>query len=47
LPQLGEGVGKAIKGFKMSVHDAEEEAVQQSAEPRMTVSEIIQNNGVS
>jgi len=23
LPQLGEGVGKAIKGFKRSVHEAE------------------------
>ena len=23
LPQLGEGVGKAIKGFKKSVHEAE------------------------
>jgi sec-independent protein translocase protein TatA len=23
LPQLGEGVGKAIKGFKQSVHEAE------------------------
>jgi TatA/E family protein of Tat protein translocase len=23
LPQLGEGLGKAIKGFKKSVHDAE------------------------
>ncbi len=24
LPQLGEGVGKAIKGFKKSVHEAEQ-----------------------
>lgn len=23
LPQLGEGLGKAIKGFKKSVHDAD------------------------
>jgi sec-independent protein translocase protein TatA len=23
LPQLGEGVGKAIKGFKQSIHEAE------------------------
>ncbi|MCA9470713.1 MAG: twin-arginine translocase TatA/TatE family subunit [Nitrospira sp.] len=23
LPQLGEGVGKAIKGFKKSIHEAE------------------------
>ncbi len=24
LPQLGEGVGKAIKGFKKSIHEAEQ-----------------------
>jgi sec-independent protein translocase protein TatA len=32
LPQLGEGLGKAIKGFKKSVHEAdaiEAEATQQ------------------
>ena len=39
LPQLGEGIGKAIKGFKKSVHEAdaiEAEAqaqAQQQAEP--------------
>jgi sec-independent protein translocase protein TatA len=36
LPQLGEGVGKAIKGFKKSVHEAdaiEAEAQAQAAEP--------------
>jgi hypothetical protein len=43
LPQLGEEVGKAGKGFKKLVHDAEEEAVQPSANPLMTVAEIIQN----
>jgi len=47
LPQLGGGIGKATKGFKKSVHDATEEAVQHSAESPMTVSEIIQNNGPS
>jgi len=36
LPQLGEGVGKAIKGFKKSIHeveamDAEHEAAQNAA----------------
>ena len=36
LPQLGEGVGKAIKGFKKSIHeadamDAEFQAAAQSA----------------
>ncbi len=39
LPQLGEGVGKAIKGFKKSVHEPEPEqlSVQQasSAQPTM------------
>jgi len=43
LPQLGEGVGKAIKGFKKSVHEAdaieaEAQALaqeQQQAEPTM------------
>lgn len=30
LPQLGEGVGKAIKGFKKSVNEAE--AVEQEAQ---------------
>ncbi len=31
LPQLGEGVGRAIKGFKKSVNEAE--AVEQDAQP--------------
>ena len=43
LPQLSGGIGKATKGFKKSVHDAMEEAVQHSAESPTTVSEIIQN----
>lgn len=30
LPQLGEGLGKAIKGFKKSVHEAE--AIEADAE---------------
>lgn len=35
LPQLGEGIGKAIKGFKKSVHEAdaiEAEAQAQTAQ---------------
>ena len=33
LPQLGEGLGKAIKGFKKSVHEADAiEAEAQAAE---------------
>lgn len=39
LPQLGEGLGKAIKGFKKSVHEADaieaeaQAAAQQTAAP--------------
>lgn len=39
LPQLGEGLGKAIKGFKKSVHEAdaiEAEAHAQAAQPETT-----------
>jgi sec-independent protein translocase protein TatA len=38
LPQLGEGIGKAIKGFKKSVHEAdaiEAEAQAQAAQQQM------------
>jgi len=36
LPQLGEGLGKAIKGFKKSVHEAEaiEAEAQAAAQPQ-------------
>lgn len=40
LPQLGEGLGKAIKGFKKSVHEAEaieaeaDAAQQQQQQPQ-------------
>jgi sec-independent protein translocase protein TatA len=45
LPQLGEGLGKAIKGFKKSVHEADQieaEALaaqqqQQTAAPQATI----------
>ena len=40
LPQLGEGLGKAIKGFKKSVHEAEAieaEAQQQMAAPQASI----------
>jgi len=39
LPQLGEGIGKAIKGFKKSVHEAdaiEAEAQAQAAQQQMS-----------
>ena len=32
LPQLGEGIGKAIKGFKKSVHEAEAMDVEGQAQ---------------
>jgi sec-independent protein translocase protein TatA len=40
LPQLGEGLGKAIKGFKKSVHEAdaiEAEAQAQAAQQQTAV----------
>ena len=43
LPQLGEGIGKAIKGFKKSVHEADaieaeaEDAQQQMATPQQAI----------
>src|SRR5438046_5445344 len=33
LPQLGEGLGKAIKGFKKSVHEAEAIVAEAQAQP--------------
>jgi sec-independent protein translocase protein TatA len=38
LPQLGEGLGKAIKGFKKSVHEADaiEAEAQTQAQPQPT-----------
>jgi sec-independent protein translocase protein TatA len=43
LPQLGEGLGKAIKGFKKSVHEADaieaeaQAAQQQAAAPQQAI----------
>jgi sec-independent protein translocase protein TatA len=39
LPQLGEGVGKAIKGFKKSMHDSEPQHLEQQADQAQTVPE--------
>jgi sec-independent protein translocase protein TatA len=45
LPQLGEGIGKAIKGFKKSVHEADiieaeaQAAQQQAAAPQQAIPE--------
>ena len=49
LPQLGEGLGKAIKGFKKSVHEADaieaetQTAVQQAAAPNAVNAAPTQN----
>ncbi len=41
LPQLGEGLGKAIKGFKKSVHEAEAiEAEAQAAAQQTTPPQV-------
>ena len=41
LPQLGEGVGKAIKGFKKSVHEADaiEAEAEAAAQQQMAASQ--------
>ena len=36
LPQLGEGIGKAIKGFKRSAHDADGIEVEAQAAQQQT-----------
>ena len=42
LPQLGEGLGKAIKGFKKSVHEAEAiEAEAQAAQQQTATQQAI------
>jgi len=38
LPQLGEGVGKAIKGFKKSIHEAEAYDLDPQAQSENTAS---------
>jgi sec-independent protein translocase protein TatA len=53
LPQLGEGIGKAIKGFKKSVHEAEaieaeaQAAAQQGAAPQAVASAPTQNTSLN
>ena len=41
LPQLGEGVGKAIKGFKKSVQEAEAFDVDPQAQEEMAASTTV------
>ena len=40
LPQLGEGIGKAIKGFKKSVHEAD--AIEAEAQAQAQQAETAQ-----
>ncbi|MBX3306752.1 MAG: twin-arginine translocase TatA/TatE family subunit [Nitrospira sp.] len=53
LPQLGEGLGKAIKGFKKSVHEAEaieaeaQAAAQQTAAPQVATAAPAQSAPLS
>ena len=44
LPQLGEGLGKAIKGFKKSVHEADaiEAEAQAQAQPQAAATAFTQ-----
>jgi sec-independent protein translocase protein TatA len=39
LPQLGEGLGKAIKGFKKSVHEADAIDVTPAEQPQQAQSQ--------
>lgn len=40
VPQLGEGIGNAIKGFKMTMHEARDEAVQHKPGSSTTAGKI-------
>jgi sec-independent protein translocase protein TatA len=39
LPQLGEGLGKAIKGFKKSVHEADQ--IEAEAQAQAQVQQVV------
>ena len=45
LPQLGEGIGKAIKGFKKSVHEAD--AIEAEAQAQAQQAEPVQAQAIS
>ncbi|MEW6247611.1 MAG: twin-arginine translocase TatA/TatE family subunit [Nitrospirota bacterium] len=40
LPQLGEGLGKAIKGFKKSVHEADQIEAEAQAQAQAQVQQV-------
>ncbi len=44
LPQLGEGIGKAIKGFKKSVHEAD--AIEAEAQAQAQQTEPVQAQAI-
>lgn len=44
LPQLGEGLGKAIKGFKKSVHEADAIDVTPAEQPQQAQSQDAASN---
>ncbi|MBA5870068.1 MAG: twin-arginine translocase TatA/TatE family subunit [Nitrospira sp. CR2.1] len=45
LPQLGEGIGKAIKGFKKSVHEAD--AIEAEAQAQAQQAESVQAQAIA
>ncbi|MBH0203741.1 MAG: twin-arginine translocase TatA/TatE family subunit [Nitrospira sp.] len=47
LPQLGEGLGKAIKGFKKSVHEADAIDVTPAEQSQQAQSQAPASNQVS
>jgi sec-independent protein translocase protein TatA len=47
LPQLGEGLGKAIKGFKKSVHEADAIDVTPAEQSQQAQSQAASSNQVS
>jgi sec-independent protein translocase protein TatA len=40
LPQLGEGLGKAIKGFKKSVHEADSIEAEAPAQDQVAAAQV-------
>jgi sec-independent protein translocase protein TatA len=47
LPQLGEGLGKAIKGFKKSVHEADAIDVTPAEQSQQAQSQTASSNQVN
>lgn len=47
LPQLGEGIGKAIKGFKKSVHEADAIEAEAQAQAQAQQAEPVQAQAIA